>query len=1011
MFVDILGNLYQGSKQTLSNLQLPDLHGIAYDFSVKNDAGEGYEFKHIENNWTIGGDVLVVTFRQGAQEIVCKKWIENSPKSKSPIVKEGYEPFFVNTNYKKFLWLDQNKNGWQECLRKVVEGREILYDIETYQPIAYGPPTLNLTNTMLRWNFGLSAPYWPRGPEDALYIDMIQADAIKYSSTDLEFTNVTRANILSNIGNNRIYVSESHGTYRSAIIGELINGAYSIIDCTEYIPYLVNRAAFSLSLPGHCSALEQITNPSWAYVLTKNFESGATAIGLTITSGPNPSFSHSLWANIVAGTTIKNAFDIAVLQNPFAGSQRRFAGDVTATLPIGTTQDKWIYPSSYIDANSTWHNEEYSYDYRYCGNVAGGVAVTYSQVYYPAVNTWTNFIEYFFPSSTYDKLHVLFSIPPGNNFIYDIDLFYNGNYNDFFQGESKADEFGFQDRFMWFDLVGNQQNTTKVRIRSQSPLNNFAGIYSDILGEIRLETTSTGITTNYNIRIATSAANLNDPSTCFDSDSTENTTSYFSNFLNNGVTYYWKVRKYSNGAWGNFSDIWSFTNGTTTTLPTVTNSSGATAVGATSARLNGIVTNDGGGTTTTYIYYSIVDYGSSYANWNTYATKISMGVETANTSFFSDVSSLTTHTTYYYRCYATNSAGGTLATSTSTFTTISAMPTIVDSGITNLSNYTVTLNGYLTTSGLPSTVHAYWGLVDGGTTAANWDNYGIFVSSTDTGFYIGLSGLVDTKKYYYRFYASNSSGSVWDTSTHSFITLHVPVNYIQTIPKIAVGMLVTLKSRGRHFFELVFAYLGNLAKNRANRNMVAFKVFIGLIAKVSKGSHTWRASFTNKVGLLITKIPITNIREMPLLKIGIIYKKLVAQLTKTEKIIISIGLHSAMARTTVLHILQTTTISIKAFIGRVALNGHYQYFSKLFSTLGGKTDGTKKAILYRLLALKSLGISSVLTRNASRALNLATSTIGFFISFITVIRFAPRQFFAGFSNSIGFTTINYIYKS
>jgi|GEM_PF-2102289 len=83
----------------------------------------------------------------------------------------------------------------------------------------------------------------------------------------------------------------------------------------------------------------------------------------------------------------------------------------------------------------------------------------------------------------------------------------------------------------------------------------------------------------------------------------------------------------------------------------VTNSVGPTNVTATTARLNGEITDIGFENPTVHIYWGDEDGGTTPGSWD---TDENLGTKSAGT-FYQDVSSLTTAKTYYYRCYATHS--------------------------------------------------------------------------------------------------------------------------------------------------------------------------------------------------------------------------------------------------------------------------------------------------------------------------------------------------------------------
>ncbi|GAI46083.1 unnamed protein product, partial [marine sediment metagenome] len=103
----------------------------------------------------------------------------------------------------------------------------------------------------------------------------------------------------------------------------------------------------------------------------------------------------------------------------------------------------------------------------------------------------------------------------------------------------------------------------------------------------------------------------------------------------------------------------------TVIAPTVTNNGGESNVTASSARLNGEVTDTGGDNPTVHIYWGDNDGGTTAANWDHDENLGTKGVGT----FYYDAPSLSPSTTYYYRCYATNPAGSDWADSAASFTT------------------------------------------------------------------------------------------------------------------------------------------------------------------------------------------------------------------------------------------------------------------------------------------------------------------------------------------------------
>lgn len=104
--------------------------------------------------------------------------------------------------------------------------------------------------------------------------------------------------------------------------------------------------------------------------------------------------------------------------------------------------------------------------------------------------------------------------------------------------------------------------------------------------------------------------------------------------------------------------------------PYVNNSTGATDVTDTSARLNGNLVCDGGLDTTVTVYWGDNDGGTTEDDWD---HSISLGTRTEG-PFYTDISDLTEGTTYYYRCFASNSMGFCWASNPMSFTPTCLQP-------------------------------------------------------------------------------------------------------------------------------------------------------------------------------------------------------------------------------------------------------------------------------------------------------------------------------------------------
>ena len=210
------------------------------------------------------------------------------------------------------------------------------------------------------------------------------------------------------------------------------------------------------------------------------------------------------------------------------------------------------------------------------------------------------------------------------------------------------------------------------------------------------------------------------------------------------------------------------------TAPTVTNSTGESNVTYNSARLNGEVTDTGNENPTVTIHWGPTDGGTTPGSWTNSEALGTKGAE----AFYTDISGLTHSTTYYYRCYATNSAGEDWADTTEDFITPPAptAPTVTNSsGESNVTSDSARLNGEVTATGNEDpSVTIYWGATDGGTTPGSWANSEDLGTKGAETFYTDISGLTPSTTYYYRCHASNSAGADWADTTKSFTTLSGP---------------------------------------------------------------------------------------------------------------------------------------------------------------------------------------------------------------------------------------------
>ncbi len=187
----------------------------------------------------------------------------------------------------------------------------------------------------------------------------------------------------------------------------------------------------------------------------------------------------------------------------------------------------------------------------------------------------------------------------------------------------------------------------------------------------------------------------------------------------------------------------------------------ATATGVTTSTLNGKVLNDADSPQTEVAFC----WGSSDAG--TAATGdwphvVSLGdAWVKGDSFSTTLAGLLSGSTYVYRCYATNAAGGAAWSATQAFTTV-YLPAVTNTGEMTINNpYSALLRGAVTDTGLDTpTVWFYWWPVGGATNIVPMGQQsGLFSNA--------VSGLTPLTSCQYIILASNLAGTVW-SSLESF---------------------------------------------------------------------------------------------------------------------------------------------------------------------------------------------------------------------------------------------------
>ncbi|MEM7390908.1 MAG: hypothetical protein AAF492_01065, partial [Verrucomicrobiota bacterium] len=202
--------------------------------------------------------------------------------------------------------------------------------------------------------------------------------------------------------------------------------------------------------------------------------------------------------------------------------------------------------------------------------------------------------------------------------------------------------------------------------------------------------------------------------------------------------------------------------------PYVDNAGGATAIGDTSADLNGTLVSTGTSASAVFVTWGPTDGGAvlfSWANTNAFGVNLAAPPVPYNLT----ATGLTPHTTYFYRYWATNSSGTHVTDSSATFRTLGPPEVNNDGGASGLGDGIATLNGTMVTS-VNADAFFYWGLSDGGTNASMWDQAVPLGPAPEGPFSNNLSGLIFGLEYFYRTYATNLFGDDWADSTTNFKT-------------------------------------------------------------------------------------------------------------------------------------------------------------------------------------------------------------------------------------------------
>ena len=253
--------------------------------------------------------------------------------------------------------------------------------------------------------------------------------------------------------------------------------------------------------------------------------------------------------------------------------------------------------------------------------------------------------------------------------------------------------------------------------------------------------------------------------------------------LDAGTTYHYRVVA-TNGAGTDRGGDAVFT----TSVPPVATTGSASAVGATSATLNGTV--DPNGRDTTYYF----EYGTT-SSYGTKTSSKSAGSSTSPQSESASITGLQAGRTYHFRVVASSDAG-TSTGKDATFVT-SGAPSVQTGDATSIAPTSATLTGSVTPNGLSTTWWFEYGTSTG--YGSKTGSHGAGSGSSASKVSLGVKSLKVGTTYHFRLVAQNSSGkTAGDDQT--FSTVGAPASQTGAAPNVGPDYAVvsgSLDTRGR----------------------------------------------------------------------------------------------------------------------------------------------------------------------------------------------------------------------
>src|SRR3989344_2351624 len=219
---------------------------------------------------------------------------------------------------------------------------------------------------------------------------------------------------------------------------------------------------------------------------------------------------------------------------------------------------------------------------------------------------------------------------------------------------------------------------------------------------------------------------------------------------------------------GNSVTSGDYTFTTDAVAPTIVTSA-ASSVATSAATFNGSISVTGGADAT----QSGFAYGT-VADLSTVIATSTLGAQTGTASFTENLTGLTPNTTYYFRAYATNSAGTGYGSILSTTTVAITLSTLTTSAASSITSTSATLNGSIdSTGGADATQHGFaYGTYSSLTTVIATTTEGAF--SGTGAFTSDITSLTCSTTYYARAYSTNSAGTAYG-SIESLTTSACPL--------------------------------------------------------------------------------------------------------------------------------------------------------------------------------------------------------------------------------------------